>query len=83
VRVAMRNLAFVPKSVTAKVGQTIQWTNFDTAPHNVTYVAGPKFKSSPTFTNGGKFQVKLTKPGTIQYVCTIHPFMKASIVVSK
>jgi plastocyanin len=79
----MRNLAFVPKSTTAKVGQTVQWTNFDTAPHNITYVAGPKFKSSSTFSTGAKFQVKLTQPGTIQYVCTIHPFMKASIVVGK
>ena len=79
----MRNLAFVPKSVSAKVGQTVAWTNFDSAPHNVTYVSGPNFKSSPTFNMGGKFQLKLTKPGTIQYVCTVHPFMKASIVVSK
>ncbi|MBV9310490.1 MAG: cupredoxin domain-containing protein [Solirubrobacterales bacterium] len=81
--VAMRNLAFVPKAIQAKVGQTVKWTNFDTAPHNVTYVSGPKFTSSSTLQTGGKFQLKLTQPGTIQYVCTIHPFMKASIVVSK
>ena len=80
---AMRNLAFVPTSITAKVGQKVQWTNFDSAPHNVTYASGPKFKSSPTFNTGGKFQLTLTQPGTIQYVCTIHPFMKASIEVSK
>lgn len=83
IKVAMRNLAFVPKSVSAKVGETVQWRNFDTAPHNVTYVSGTKFKSSPTFTNGGTFSLKLTKPGMIEYVCTIHPFMKASITVSQ
>jgi plastocyanin len=79
----MKNLAFVPKSITAKVGETVQWTNDDQPPHNVTYVSGPKFTSSGTMNTSDKFQIKLTAPGTIHYVCTIHPFMKATIVVSK
>jgi plastocyanin len=79
----MKSLAFDPKSITAKVGQTVQWTNDDQPPHNVTYVSGPKFTSSGTLNTGDKFQVKLTAAGTIHYVCTIHPFMKATIVVSK
>ncbi len=78
----MKNLAFDPKLVHAKVGQTVKWTNDDTPPHNVTYVSGPKFASSSTMNPGATFQLKLTKPGTIQYFCSIHPFMKASIVVS-
>ncbi len=79
----MKSLAFVPKSVTAKVGETVQWVNDDQPPHNVTYVSGPKFTSSGTLNTGDKFSIKLTAPGTIHYVCTIHPFMKATIVVSK
>jgi plastocyanin len=79
----MKNLAFVPTSIHAKVGQTVQWTNSDTPAHNVTYQSGPKFKSSGTINPGGTFSIKLTKPGTIHYVCTIHPFMKATIVVSQ
>lgn len=78
----MKNLAFVPKSINAKVGQTVVWTNNDTAPHNVTYVSGPKFASSSTLQTGNKFQLKLTTAGTIHYYCTIHPFMKATVVVS-
>jgi amicyanin len=81
--VDIKNLAFVPKSVTAKVGETVQWVNGDQPPHNVTYVSGPKFTSSGTLNTGDKFSIKLTEPGTIHYVCTIHPFMKATIVVSK
>ena len=79
----MKNLAFVPTSVNGKIGQTVQWVNEDQPPHNVTYVSGPKFTSSSTLNTGGKFQIKLTTAGTIHYVCTIHPFMKATIVVSK
>ncbi len=79
----MKNLAFRPATVHAKVGQNVVWTNLDTPPHNVTYVSGPTFASSGTLNTGGKFALKLTKPGTIQYFCTIHPFMKATIIVSK
>jgi plastocyanin len=78
----MQNIAFNPNSVTAKVGQTVKWTNKDAAPHNVTYISGPKFSSSSTFSNGGTFSLKLTKPGTIKYVCTIHPGMTGTIAVS-
>jgi plastocyanin len=83
VQVSMKNLAFSPTAVHAKVGQKVEWTNDDTPAHNVTYVSGPKFASSSTLKPGAKFSIKLTQPGTIHYVCTIHPFMKATIVVSK
>ena len=78
----MMSLAFSPDVVHAKVGQTVQWTNKDIPPHNVTYVSGPKFTSSPTMKTGAKFQLKLTQAGTIHYFCTIHSFMTATIVVT-
>jgi plastocyanin len=83
VSVTMKNLAFVPVSIHAKVGQKIDWTNDDTAPHNVTYVSGPKFSSSGTLAKGGKFSITVSQAGTIHYFCSIHPFMKATIVVAK
>ena len=82
VAVAMQNIAFSPATLHAKVGQTVKWTNMDQVPHNVTYVSGPSFNSSSTFGNGGTFTLKLTKAGTIEYRCTIHPQMTAKIVVS-
>ncbi len=78
----MQNISFNPPLIHAKVGQTVKWTNMDSAPHNVTYVSGPQFTSSPTFTNGGTFTLKLTKAGTIAYRCTIHPGMNGTIVVA-
>jgi amicyanin len=83
VQASMKNLAFVPVAVNAKVGQTVEWTNNDTPPHNVTYVSGPKFTSSGMMAPGATFSIKLTQAGTIHYFCTIHPFMKATIVVTK
>ena|SRR5947209_5418370 len=83
VAVQMKNVAFVPTTIHAKVGQTITWTNSDTPPHNVTYVSGPKFTSSGQLNPGDHFSIKVTQAGTIHYFCTIHPFMKATIVVTQ
>jgi plastocyanin len=84
VHVVMKSLDFSPRSVQAKVGQRVTWTNEDEAPHNVTYVSGPKFTSSRRVLSLGKgFSIKLTAPGTIRYVCTLHSWMKATIVVSR
>jgi plastocyanin len=83
VRVVMKSLDFTPTVVKAKIGQRVVWTNEDSAPHNVTYVSGPRFKSSRTMIPGATFSVKLTEPGTIHYYCSIHPWMKATIDVSQ
>jgi len=79
----MKNVAFSPVAIQAKVGQTVTFRNEDTPQHNVTYASGPQFTSSPTFGPGGSFALKLTQAGTISYLCTIHPFMKGTIVVTK
>jgi plastocyanin len=81
--VVMKSLEFTPTTLRAHVGETVVWTNQDEAPHNVTYVSGPRFTSSrPTMNLGAKFRLRLTGTGTIHYVCTIHPWMKATLVVS-
>ena len=78
----MKVLEFTPAQIDAKVGQTVTWTNEDTSPHNVTYGSGPRFRSSPRHLNpGSKFSIKLTQAGTIHYFCTLHSWMKGTIVV--
>ncbi|MCW2996777.1 MAG: blue (type 1) copper domain protein [Solirubrobacterales bacterium] len=80
VSISMKNIAFDPKSVTAKVGQTVIWKNDDTVDHNVVATSGETFKSA-NFGQGATYKYKLDKPGTIKYVCTIHPGMDGTIVV--
>jgi plastocyanin len=81
--VVMKSLDFTPTAVDAKVGQRVMWTNDDSAPHNVTYVSGPRFTSSRrVLSPGARFSIKLTQSGTIHYYCSIHPWMTATIVVS-
>lgn len=80
--VAMAALEFSPTAIRAKVGQLVTWTNRDSTDHNVTYVSGPSFKSSQRLRPLQRFSLRLTQPGTIHYVCTLHPWMKSTIDVS-
>lgn len=80
VEVSMKNIEYVPKSVTAKPGQTIHWTNGDSVAHTVTSKGGASFDSG-TLEPGADFSFKVTKAGTINYVCQIHPNQTGTIVV--
>ncbi len=71
--VAYRNLAIDPDTVKAKVGSTIKWTNEDPQKCNVTSEHGPYKFSSGDIQEGGTFELKLDRPGTINYECTYFP----------
>jgi plastocyanin len=82
--VVMKGIAFKPTSLSVKKGATVTWTNEDSVGHDVTSTGGPaSFKSgSPGgLANGDTFKHTFTKPGTYDYVCTVHSNMKASITV--
>ena len=78
--VAIQGFAFSPASITVKVGTTVTWTNHDTDAHTVTANPGP-FKSK-TLDTGDTFSYTFTAPGSFEYLCTIHPFMTAKVVVT-
>jgi plastocyanin len=82
IRVSMKDNRFVPEKITAKVGQTIRWTNDDAYPHNVTATKGEDFQSD-NIDGGGTYTYKLDKAGTINYVCTIHSGQRGQIRVTK
>jgi plastocyanin len=77
--VIARNFMFAPASITVKAGTTVTWTNRDEEPHTVVSVSG-LFRSGALDTNES-FSFKFDRPGTYQYVCTIHPRMIGTIVV--
>lgn len=73
VKIAYRDIAIDPDAVRVKVGSTIEWTNYDSVKHNVVSEGGPTKFSSPEFGEGGKYELKVTKPGVIHYECTLEP----------
>jgi amicyanin len=78
--VSIKDFAFAPASVTVKAGTTVTWTNSDTEPHTVTSANGPL--KSPTMNTGDKYTYTFSTPGRYDYLCTIHPFMTATVVVT-
>jgi plastocyanin len=79
VKVSIKDIKFNPEKVTAKVGQTVEWTNNDGVAHTVTDKADGI--DSGTVNPGSTFKFKVTKAGTLNYVCTIHSGQKGTIQV--
>jgi plastocyanin len=81
ITVHMKDFAFAPARVDAKVGETVKWINDDDAPHNATAATGDL--KTKTFSKGGSDSYTLDEVGTIKYICTVHPNMHGTIVVTK
>ena len=78
--VTIKDLTFNPGTLQARVGQTVTVTNQDSVPHDWTDKGGAF--NSPTLNPGETFTYTFTKAGTYNVYCTIHPFMKQTVVVS-
>ena len=78
--VGIRNFGFTPAAITVKVGSTVVWTNDDSVDHTVTFDGNAI--SSANLGKNDTFSHTFTVPGTYNYICTIHPFMHGSVIVS-
>jgi amicyanin len=79
--VSITNFAFAPANLTVKVGDTVTWTNKDEEPHTV--VANDGSFHSPGMDANGTYSFTFTSPGSFDYICSIHPFMRGTVVVNK
>jgi plastocyanin len=77
--VTIQNFAFSPASLTVKKGESVTWTNEDSAPHQIVSDNG-KFQG-PSFSKGQTYSFAFNDAGTFPYHCSIHPMMKATIIV--
>ena len=78
--IAISNFAFSPSALTVKKGDTVTWTNQDSASHTVTSDSGSELSSS-TLPQGGTYSHTFTVAGTYNYHCSIHTMMKGTIIV--
>jgi plastocyanin len=77
--VPIKGFAFKPSTVTVKEGDTVTWTNQDTAPHTATASDG-SFDTG-NLKKGASGSHKFSEAGTFAYICAIHPNMKGKVVV--
>jgi plastocyanin len=76
-QIPIARYAYVPATMTVRVGDVVTWTNQDEASHDV---AGGTFRS-PMLAQGQSWSFTFTQPGTFDYICSVHPDMRAQIVV--
>ena len=88
----LTDTSYSPNPIEVSVGQTIVWTNDDSAFHTVTSGsagspdAGKAFDSGlagPTAltTKGKTFEHKFDTAGEYPYFCTLHPAMVGTVIV--
>ncbi len=81
------NWGFEPNDIIINVGTTVHWANQSSAPHTVVSLPGAAapFDSTKTAADlaagTGTFDFTFTKAGDYPYFCSIHPAMKAYIIV--
>jgi len=80
------NECYLPNNVSINAGDTVIWSNTDTAAHTVTSGSatdGPDgvFDSS-LFMAGATFEVTFDDSGSYDYFCMVHPWMKGNVQVS-
>jgi plastocyanin len=73
VKIKYHLISIEPDTLKVKVGSTIEWVNEDQVEHNVTSASGPEKFASKNFGEGGAFKIIVTKPGIVDYRCTLHP----------
>jgi plastocyanin len=77
--IAIDGTSFHPRELTVAVNDAVEWVNKDPFPHNVTSKAGG-FQSGNLLPDG-KWQFRPASRGTFEYVCTLHPGMRAVLHV--
>jgi plastocyanin len=76
--VTIEGTGFTPATLTVNRGDTVTWINKDPFPHTAT---APGVFDSKIIAAGKSWRFTAQKSGTFAYICTLHPNMKATLVV--
>ena len=76
-QVNIQNFAFDPPQITIEAGDTVTWTNLDSAAHTAT---GDTWDSG-NLGKGQTYTATFGSAGTNDYICRYHPNMKGRVMV--
>jgi plastocyanin len=77
--VTIQFAAFAPAAINVVTGDTVRWTNSSVRVHTVNAVDGSW--ASPRIPGTDTFSHEFDAPGTVQYYCILHPFMRGEVDV--
>jgi plastocyanin len=78
-RVVISDFAFKPSTLTGPAGTKVTFTNQDSTLHTAT---GSGSFDSGNLKQGQSYTYTFTKPGTYDYICSIHQYMRGTVVVT-
>lgn len=81
--VNQKGKAFSMKTLTVKVGDTVNFLNKDDFFHNVFSLSDAKFFDLGSYPQGESKSVVFDQVGTVEVECAIHPEMRMIVEVSK
>jgi plastocyanin len=70
---------YTPQAASLSAGQDLVWTNIGAIPHTATEDSGRW--DTGLLSPGATASVNFAAPGTYAYHCTLHPWMKGTVVV--
>jgi LPXTG-motif cell wall-anchored protein len=77
--VSIKDFSFGPSSITVHVGDTVSWSNTGASEHTATASNG-SFDTG-ILKKGQSGSHTFNTAGTFSYICSVHPFMKGTVVV--
>ena len=83
VDVTIEGFAYKPATVKIKAGDSVTFTNKDSAPHTVTPEKGASFAGSGRMLKNESKTITFDKSGKQNYFCEIHPSMKGVVDVKQ
>lgn len=78
--IEIKNFDYSSQEIRVKIGDTIKWTNKDTARHTVTSDSGNELDSQ-LLSKDGEYSHTFMTAGVFEYHCAPHPYMKAKVIV--
>ncbi len=78
--VTIKNFGFSPATISVTAGSTVVWTNDDSVQHDITFDGGGIVSS--VLNHNDTFSHTFPTAGTYHYICSIHPFMHGTVVVT-
>jgi amicyanin len=77
--VLIENYKYEPAEITIQAGESVTWINKDAVRHTAT---GDGFDSG-LFGKDKSFTQVFDEAGTFAYICTPHPYMKGTVIVTE
>ena len=78
-RARIASFAYAPARIEIAAGTTVEWRNDDQMAHTVT--ASDSSFASPLLQPGDVWRHTFATPGSFDFYCSPHPFMKGAVVV--